>query len=185
MKIKECIKDPFKYIGLETSRSLIWIIFTVVFGLFGIVFNVWAHVPAQTWYNAILTEFQVNSFYTFSIVLLASSAGTLFMKLDKDKMLWFSDIKLWLIIVLFVILFVSSFLCQGAEKLPHYNWFQLVYFIFAIIMSIYSFCVVHLDEHPDSFTHLIGKLNQEEADSLKQIIDESQKLSTDSKGLKI
>ena len=185
MRIKECIKEPFKYIKLELSRSLIWIIFTVIFGLFGIIFNIWAHVQDKTWYNAILTEFQVNSFYTYSIVLLASSAGNLFMKLDKDKMLWFSDIKLWLIIVLFVILFISSFLCQGVEKLPCYNWFQLGYFIFAVLMSIYSFCVVHLDEHPDSFAHLIGKLNQDEADRLKRIIDDSQKLSTDSKGLKV
>lgn len=185
MKIFRYIKDPFYYIKLERNRSYIWMIFTIVFGLFGVGFNVWAHLSEKSLYLAILEEFQVNSFYTYSIVLLASSAGSLFMKLNKDKMLWFSDIKLWLIVFLFVILFISGFLSQGREKLPGYNWFQLAFFFLSIIICIYNFCVVHLDEHPDSFAQLIGNMNQQEADNLKQMIDQSQKLSRDSKGLEL
>lgn len=185
MKIIKYITDPFRYIRLEKNRSYIWILFTIVFGLFGIVFNVWAHLSEKGFFLAILGEFQVNSFYTFSIVLLASSIGSLFMKLNRDKMLWFSDIKLWLIVFLFIILFISSFLSQGRDKLPGYNWIQLAFFIFSIFLCIYNFCVVHLDEHPEAFAHLIGNMDQQEADNLKNMIDQSQKLSRDSKGLEL
>lgn len=185
MKIISYIKDPFKYIRLEKNRSYIWMLFTIVFGLFGIVFNVWAHLSEKTFYLAILDEFLANSFYIYSIVLLASSAGSLFMKLNKDKMLWFSDIKLWLIVVFFIILFISFFLSQGRGKLPGYNWFQLVFFVFSIILCVYNFCVVNLDEHPETFAHLISNMDQQEADSLKNLIDQSQKLSRDSKGLEL
>ena len=87
---------PFKIFKVETQKSALWFLFTVICGLIGIVMNVWSHLgPDVNLYNAILNEFTVNSFYTFSIVLLTCTAGSLFMKIDTDRMITFKSIKEW------------------------------------------------------------------------------------------
>ena len=183
--IRESLVKPFRYIKLNRSVSILWGMFTLVFGLFGIGFNIWAHYPKMNVWNALLNEFAVNSFYTYSIVLLASSMGSLFIKIHKDKMLMYSDIKLWLMVVLFIFLFLSAFLCQGLEKIAHHFWIQLVYFVISILLAIYSFCVCHIDEYPNEFADLQTVYTEEEKQSLTKMISQSQKITTDSNGNKV
>ena len=183
--IGESLISPFKYLELNKNVSVLWIMFSLMFGLFGIAFNIFAHIPQMIIWDALLNEFAVNSFYTYSIVLLASSMGSLFIKLNKDKMLTFSTIKLWLMVILFFVLFMSAFLCQGMEKFSHHFWMQFAYFVISIALAIYSFCVCHLDECPDEFANLQTKYSEEEKKELTSMITQSQKVTTDSNGNKI
>jgi len=183
--IRDSLVQPFRYIELNRNDFLLWGLFTLVFGLFGIGFNIWAHFPKMDVWNALLTEFAVNSFYTYSIALLASSMGSLFIKIHKDKMLMYSDIKLWLMVVLFVVLFLCAFLCQGMEKISHHYWVQLVYFVISILLAIYSFCICHIDEYPNEFSSIQTKYTEEEQRSLTNMISQSRKITTDSNGNKV
>lgn len=173
---------PFSYIGIKTSRSLMWLLFTVIFGLFGIMFNVFASLPERTLYEAILHELAVNSFYTYSVVLLASAMGALFVKMSEVKSFVFSDIKLWLMVVIFILMFISSFLCQGMEKFRGHFWVQSGYFLLSVTLTVYSYCVCHLDEYPEKFARLLTRYSATELDEMKKMISESQKLTKDNKG---
>ena len=173
---------PFGYIGIKTSRSLIWLLFTVIFGLFGILFNVFASFPEKSLYEAILHELAVNSFYTYSVVLLASSMGALFVNMSELKSFVFSDIKIWLMVVIFILMFISSFLCQGMEKFRGHFWMQLGYFLISITLSIYSYCVCHLDEYPEKFARLLTRYSATELEEMNRVISKSQELTKDKNG---
>lgn len=177
---------PFKIFKVETQKSALWFLFTVICGLIGIVMNVWSHLgPDVNLYNAILNEFTVNSFYTFSIVLLTCTAGSLFMKIDTDRMITFKSIKEWLLIVLGGCVFIGAFLCQSRGKIPSYNWLQLFYFIFAIGLAVYGFCVVNLDRHPELFADIQEQITPEDAEDIKRMVDKMSQLSNDKKGNKL
>lgn len=173
---------PFCYIGLKTSKSLMWLLFTVIFGLFGIILNIYASFPDKTLYEAILREFAVNSFYTYSVVLLASAMGALFTKMSEIKSFVFSDIKIWVMVFIFIQMFISSFLCQGMEKFSGHFWLQFIYFLFSILLTVYSYCVCHIDEYPDKFSRLLTRYSEAELAEVQKMISESQTLTKDKNG---
>lgn len=174
---------PFKIIRVETQKSLLWFVFTVICGFIGIAMNVWSHLaPKVSLYDAILQEFNVNSFYTFSIVLLSCTAGSLYMKIDKDKMITFTTVKIWLSIVLVGFVFIGAFLCQSRGKIENYNYYQMVYLILTVILAVYNFCVVNLDRHPDLFVDIENTITEEDADQLKILIDKMETVKNDKKG---
>ena len=107
------------------------------------------------------------------------------MKIDSDKMLTYSAIKVWLMIVLGGFVFVGAFLCQSRDKISHFNWFQLGYFILAIVLAIYGFCVINMDRHPALFVDIQDPITQEEAENIKCLIDKMSKVSNDQKGNKV
>ena len=174
---------PFRIFGEDTQKASLWFLFTVICGLIGIAVNVWSHLSSEVnLYHAILQEFSVNSFYTYSIVLLTCTAGELFMKIDKEKMITYTTIKEWLLIVLGGFVFIGAFLCQSREKLTGFNWYQLFYFIFTVLLAVYGFCVVNLDRHPDLFVDIQDPLSPKEAEEIKGMIEKMSQITTDNKG---
>lgn len=185
-KLVKSISDPFQIFKVEKQKSALWFLFTVICGLLGIVMNVWSHLgPGVGLYKAVLQEFSVNSFYTYSIVLLTCTAGSLFMKIDTDKMVTYTTIKEWLLIILGAFVFAGAFLCQSRDKLPGFNWFQLVYFVLTILMAVYGFCVINMDRHPELFVEIQDSITQEEAEGIKEMIDKMSTVTTDKKGNKV
>lgn len=177
---------PFRYIKAETQRSFLWLLFTIVCGLIGIGMNVWSHLSEETGlYQAIIIEFSVNSFYTYSIVLLSCTAGALFMKIDRDKMLSFTKIKTWLLIFLGTFVFIGAFLCQSQGKVVSPYRFQLFYFFISVILAVYGFCVVNMDEHPELFDPIQERYTKKEVDTLKNMIDKMPQITDDQKGNKL
>ena len=177
---------PFKFFSVEKQQASIWFLFTIICGLIGIGMNVWSHVNTEvTLYQAILQEFSANSFFTYSIVLLACTAGSLFMKMDKDRLVTFKSIKIWLLIILGGFVFFGAFLCQSRDKLPSFNWYQLAYFLIAIVLAVYGFCVVNLDRHLDVFTDLQDPITHEDAENIKVLVDKMSKVTEDKKGNKL
>lgn len=177
---------PFKFFGVETQQASIWFLFTIICGLIGIGMNVWSHLGEDVkLYRAILQEFTVNSFFTYSIVLLTCTAGTLFMKMDKERLVTYKTIKIWLLIILGGFVFVGALLCQSRDKLPGYNWWQLVYFILTIVFAVYGFCVVNMDRHPDMFVELEDPISQEDADNITVLLNKMTNVNNDGKGNKV
>lgn len=177
---------PFKFFVVEKQQASIWFLFTIICGLIGISMNVWSHVNAEVnLYHAILREFSANSFFTYSIVLLTCTAGSLFMKMDKDRLVTFKSIKIWLLIILGGFVFFGAFLCQSRDKLSGFNLFQLAYFLIAIVLAVYGFCVINMDRHLDIFTDLQDSITNEDAESLKSLIDKMTKVTEDNKGNKV
>lgn len=177
---------PFKFFGIEPQQAWIWFLFTILCGLIGIGMNVWSHKNADvTLYNAIVQEFTVNSFFTYSIVLLTGTAGSLFMKMDKDRLMTFKSIKIWLLIFLCGFVFIGTILCQSRDKLLGYNWYQLAYFVLAIALAVYGFCVVNMDRHLDSFVDLLDPVSNKDAAVIKGLVDKMSKLTEDKKGNRV
>ena len=185
-RFTKSIFSPFKIFKVETQKSALWFLFTVICGLIGIVMNVWSHLgPEVRLYDAILNEFTVNSFYTYSIVLLTCTVGSLFMKIDSDKMITYTSIKLWLMIVLGGFVFIGAFLCQSRGNISGFNWYQLFYFLLTVLFAVYGFCVVNMDRHPELFYDIQDPMTQDEANNIKGMVDKMAKVTNDQKGNKL
>lgn len=185
-RLLKCVFYPFKFFGLETQQALIWFLFTIVCGLLGIGMNVWSHINAEVKvYQAIVQEFSVNSFFTYSIVLLTCTVGGLIMKMDKDRLVTFKSIKIWLLILLCGFVFAGAFLCQSRGKLSNFNWYQLAYFILTLAFAVYGFCVVNMDRHLDVFGDLLDPITHDDAEDIKGLVDKVSKVTEDKKGNKL
>lgn len=184
MKIIDSIKLPFHYLKLEKNRSCLWVVFTILIGLLGIVMNIIAHLsPECGLFSSIKQEFAVNSFYTFSIVLITSSFGSFFMQLEKNKMLLFTEVKTWLMIVFGFIVFTGAILSMITNKIPHCNYVQLVYFALSIILSLYTFCVTNMEEYSDYFKGLQAPMTAKDKESLAKLASKAISLTQDKKGV--
>jgi hypothetical protein len=184
-RFSRSIKLPFKVFSIEKRKSLLWLLFTVICGLIGIGVNIWSHLSSMDLYNAIVHEFSVNSFYTYSIVLLTCTIGSIFMKIDTDKMITYTGIKEWILIALGAVVFIGAFLCQSQDRLSGSNWYQLFYFLLAIFLSIYGYCVVNMDRHPELFVEIQEQLSAQEAEEIKGMVDKMSNLTEDKKGNKV
>lgn len=182
-RFSNSIFRPFKIFGVETQQATIWFLFTIICGLIGICMNVWAHIGSSVnLYQAILQEFMANSFYTYSIVLLTCTCGSLFMKMDKDRLVTYKSIKIWLMILLGAFVFIGAFLCQSRDKLPFFNRYQLAYFLMAIVLAVYGFCVINMDRHPELFKDIQDNYTKEEAERIKVLVDKMSSVTSDKKG---
>lgn len=146
--------------------------------------NIIAHLsPDCGLLCSIKQEFVVNSFYTFSIVLITSSFGSFFMQLEKNKMLLFTEVKTWLMIVFGFFFFIGAILSMISDKVPHCSYAQLVYFILSIILSLYTFCVTNMEEYAEYFKNLQAPMTAEDKESLTKLANKAISLTQDKNGV--
>lgn len=110
--------------------------------------------------EAIYVESLNGTFYTYSIVLISAAIGPLFFNLSQSRVLHFSNIKSFtLTIGIFAMFFcaifyshcvkdISSQLVGGSAKEYRIDWWQLGFFILAIVFALYSLGLEYLDEDP-------------------------------------
>ncbi|EDJ4460224.1 hypothetical protein GE645_22280, partial [Salmonella enterica] len=106
--LKKSLSYPFDAIRKNKREFFIWIVFTVVCGQMGIIANIiiryYSHsIPLD---QSIYIEGSSGSFYTFSIALIASALGPMFVTFFSSK-LEFKTIKIISIILLIILLQLS------------------------------------------------------------------------------
>lgn len=94
------IFDPFKVVTEKKDEFFIWFLFTIVAGQIGIIANIIVRYYANSTPISTSIFFDSNngSFYTFSIVLVASLLGPLFINSIKSTKLKFRTLKTFTII---------------------------------------------------------------------------------------
>ena len=171
---------PLKVLRLKKGTFFLWFLFTIIAGLLGPIINIanncgFNEMPMEL---SILEDSQTGTFYTFSIVLIASAIGSLFLNLLESSDT-FRKMKLYFMAICIFPLFFggiyySSFSQKQKEEFRsaavihknalktettkeqnNYNVVvdtkQLVIFILSLIISIYAFCLQYMNVNKSEF----------------------------------
>ncbi|REE78714.1 hypothetical protein BX611_3024 [Lutibacter oceani] len=174
-----------------------WFLFTVLAGQIGVFSNFIIRVinGDLTFSQSLFLDSVNGSFYTYSIALLASVLGPLFVNLIENHPTKFKSIKIITIIIsIFTLYFAGVFYSSSSVKSNFeslkelsygIDWWQFFFLVISIFIAIYSFSVIRLENNYDKykiFDDNYSNLDDEKVDSLN---DKSEDIKTDSKGNKI
>ena len=186
MKWYDYVIKPFDYCSLEKNRFALWAFFTIIIGLTGVGMNIWSHLGLNcNLIDSIKIDLEANSLFTYSIVLLTSAYGNYYMKIAKSKMLLFTTLKTWISIAIGVFVVVGAVIVVSPQKITHFYCTELGYFILSVCLSVYTFCVTNMDEHPEHFKALQEDVSDEEIKELHSMIETCQKLVKDKNDIKL
>lgn len=151
-------------------RSILWLIFTVGLALIGTIINVIKIAFFDISINmsnicflkkvaySIYLDSRSGTFYTFSIVMAASTLYPLFEGFIKHNFHYLNLRVLAIIVALLLLTFggvfysFSSIKYQAVAAIVNYepciDWYQLAFFLVAVCISTYSFGLgLMMDEH--------------------------------------
>lgn len=154
---------PFKVIRYTGLEFLVWIAYSLVGGLIGILVSLAKH----WWFDsnkglskALSIEFGSGSFYTYSIAMLASVLSMVFISFVRNKELEFKRYKLAIItICILVLVFGGVFYALSVDlgvpsTFSFCNsqvWLQTLVFVISVVIAIYAFSVTRLDDNKEKF----------------------------------
>lgn len=178
--------SPFRVIKYHYLGFFIWIGFTLFGGLMGVIVNIMRNmwfVESDYGFRESLSLEMINgTFYTYSIAIVAAvlcSVFTLFSEAKKEELNFRGQQIVIVSISIFIILFGGIFYALSKSSSPisplssdslkaYMDWQQLVVFTLSVALSIYSFCVVRLNEHKEEFGDLIDS-NSKDDEVLKNV----------------
>ncbi|SDD32210.1 hypothetical protein [Williamwhitmania taraxaci] len=191
------LKDPLSVITDNRSEFTIWFLFTIVTGQIGIIANmIIRHYTYSTSISeSIFVDSQNGSFYTFSIALVASLLGPLFINLLNSSKFSFKTLKIYTIIFSIFFLFFAGIVyavIQSKNGFENKNlvlkidWTQLLMYILALIIVIYGYCIIRLENDPLKYKFIDDPLfNEKDDEDVNERIEESKKVTDDGKGRKL
>lgn len=197
IKLYKLLRDPFQVVSQNKTEFAIWFIFTIIAGQLGIIANIIIRFYSQraSIQESILIDSINGSFYTFSIALVASILGPLFINLVNSKKLQFKTIKILTIIFSVFFLFFSGIVyaviqSQTLNNTSSYkisiDITQLTVYLLSIIFVTYSFCILRLEQSPNEFSNLDDPLfSDEDNKKVNEVIDGGKDLNDDGEGVKL
>ena len=204
---------PLKVLRLKKGTFFLWFLFTIIAGLLGPIINIANNCGfnEKPMVLSILEDSQTGTFYTFSIVLIASAIGSLFLNLLESSDT-FRKMKLYFMAICIFPLFFggiyySSFSQKQKEEFRsadviHNNALkteitkgqnnhnvvvdkkQLVIFILSLIISIYAFCLQYMNVNKSEFKEIEDSYLDKEEFGLRRI-NATLDAETDMEGVKI
>lgn len=196
-KLLILVKDPFKVIKENKSDFLIWFLFTIVTGQFGILANfIVRHYTSGTCLsNSIYIESMNGSFYTFAIALIASLLGPIFLNFIKSDRIQFRTLKTFTIIIAIFYLFITGIIYASIQsKLIgctilgnlKIDFTQAIIYIFAIIFASYGYCILRLETSNLDFNDINDPLFNKQNDThVKNILEAELLLNQDPNGIEL
>ena len=106
---------PLQVVKEEKGTFFLWFLFTIIAGLIGPIINAVNRcaIGNETLVSSLEKDCENGTFYTFSIVLIASSIGLLFIKLINEK-IQFKNRKLYFIAICIFPMFFAGIFYSGA-----------------------------------------------------------------------
>lgn len=195
-KIWKSFKKPWCIIKKKPMSFFLFCLFTVFAGQLGILINLISRLSTNkfTFFESIYLDSNSGSFYTFSIALIASALGPLFVNFVEKSPTEFRSIKITTIsITIFVLFFTGIFYSTSSIntnsiniKMFNVDWPQLLFFLIAILISLYCFNLLELENFKDDFSD-INDDNYAllEDEKVKNLATSSTKINVDKKGNKL
>ncbi|MBN3264810.1 hypothetical protein [Pectobacterium brasiliense] len=192
--LKKSLSYPFDAIRKNKREFFIWIVFTVFCGQMGIIANIiiryYSHsIPLD---QSIYIEGSSGSFYTFSIALIASSLGPMFVTFFSSK-LEFKTIKIISIILLIILLQLSGIIYAATQSkdliLPNSNDLtfgltQPIIYVISIVLVGYTFGVLKLNATAHTDIDDESYIEKEDATVIDQTMATNE-VTDDGKGVMI
>lgn len=177
----------------------LWIMFVIVAGQLGTIINVIQRVMFDGWSinSAIVPDSISGNFYTFSLVLLASLLGPLFIDFIKDEKPHYRKIGMvFVTILIFAIILCAVFYSFATHNIPNTNyntlkdsnvsidWPQLVFYIFALLSALYSYGFSLLGHHEEEI-HLSDEYRTQEEQLKEELSEQILNVTNDGKGVQV
>ena len=174
--ITKQIIRPFGIIKLHGMAFFLWISFTLIGGLIGIIVSIFRNTifGGLDFVEALYIESHNGSLYTYSIAMIAAILSSVFIAFAENNKLRFRRYQIVTITVsIFLLFFGGVFYAlsidapiieeiQETEKCHQVNWKQLLIVAITFIVAIYSFCVSRLDDHANQFKDIMDSESREE-----------------------
>jgi len=189
------IRDPLRVISEKKSEFIIWLLFTIVTGQFGIFANliVRAYTNDTSISQSLLIDSMNGSFYTFSIALVASVLGPIFINFINSKKLPFRTLKTFTIIIAIFYLFVAAIIYAAVQANESSNtsaqtisvdFSQLILYVIAIAFAIYGYCILRLESSGLDFNVLDDPLfNEQDDEKVEETMEQGRDVSQDENGI--
>jgi hypothetical protein len=196
-KLYIIIKDPYKVIKEDKSDFLIWFLFTIMTGQFGILANfiVRAFKSGTGISSSIYIESINGSFYTFAIALIASLLGPIFVNFIKYDRIQFRTLKTYTIIVAIFYLFITAIVYASIQSKSNtiintsefnIDYTQTLIYLFAIIFASYGYCVLRLEMSNINFNNINDPLfNEQNDEHVAEILHVEPLLNQDQNGIEL
>ncbi len=167
---------PFIMCNRHFLQFFIWGMFVIVAGQLGTIINLIQRVIFDDWqvYQSLCADSVSGSFYTYSLVLISAVLAPIFSKFIDDEEYSHRKIGTCLTtILIFAMVFCAVFFAASAnnelfdrfstipEKDVSIDWWQLIFFLLAIILACYSFGYSKLSEHEPEMKLYDNYLNQQ------------------------
>ena len=189
------IRDPLRVISEKKSEFIIWLLFTIVTGQFGIFANliVRAYTNDTSISQSLLIDSMNGSFYTFSIALVASVLGPIFINFINSKKLPFRTLKTFTIIIAIFYLFVAAIIYAAVQanessntsaQIISIDFSQLILYVIAIAFAIYGYCILRLESSGLDFNVLDDPLfNEQDDEKVEETMEQGRDVSQDENGI--
>ena len=145
--------------------------------------------------ESIFLDSQAGSFYTFSIALVASLLGPLFINLVNSPKFRFRTLKVYTIIFSIFFLFFSGIVYAVVQsksgllidlKALKIDWTQLIVYLGSMLLVFYGYCILRLEDDPDKYKFIDDPLfNEKDDEKVAERIAESKSVVDDGKGVKL
>lgn len=188
--------EPWGIIKRKPLSFFLFCLFTVFAGQIGILINIIIRISSGKFSLAesLYLDSISGSFYTFSIALIASALGPLFVIFVEKSPTEFRSIKITTISLTIFILFFSGIFYSITTTNPNsigitsfrIDWPQLSFFLIAIVVSLYSFNLLELENFKDDYADINDDNYAAVEDELvKTIVKSSNQIKKDKKGNKL
>lgn len=191
------LEKPLEAIKKQPGIFFLWFAFTIIAGLLGPIINVinncWFERQPLNLSAALFRESLSGTFYTFAVVLIASSIGVVLLKLIEFKDS-FKKVKLYFVAICIFPMLIGAVcysshmrlqaediktttvakteqncgLQQKQESNLAIDNIQLTLFVIAILVAIYSFCLQYMSLFPEEFKILDDDYAGEEQERVDQ-----------------
>lgn len=157
---------PFLTIKDHKLIFFLWFAFTVFAGQIGVISNIIIrYINGKSSFQEVIYSESINgSFYIYSIALLASTLGPLFVNLIEKPQTKFKGIKVvTIVLAIFTLLFASVFYTSTQPNITNLDIYassfnidkwQLGFLLTSILLSIYAYSVLRLEHNPDQYKEL-------------------------------
>lgn len=189
------LTKPFLVVKKKKAAFTLWVTSTIIAGNFGLVFNMFIrkYMNSISAGESLIMDFTSGSLFLFSIVLLASSFGSVLIdfvsKEDKDfkqpKTIWcIIAVLVWGICGVVYACFMSAQLDPINKDVSHDVW-QWVFFVISIFLSIYAYCLVIMDANDSDFFTISDNYDKKEEQNIKKLEKKQEDLINDGKEVKL
>lgn len=189
---------PWTIIPNNKLIFFVWFMFTILASQIGTIMNLIIRVinGELSFTQSIYLESINGSFYTFSIVLIASLLSPLFINFVENSPTHFKSIKIVLITILIFSLFFAG-IFYSTSVIDNYDIktlssldysvdiCQLMFFIIAIILALYAFNVSRLDLNKEKYKDLNDNYAEMDDEARNSLTSGLEGVTTDNKGNKI
>lgn len=195
VRFVDYLTKPFLVIRKKKTAFTLWFLSTIIAGNFGLVSNMFIRnymndMPAK---KSLMMDFNGGSLFLFSIVLLASSFGSVLIdfisKDDKDfkhpKTIWFIvTVLVWGICGVVYACFMSAQLEPINKDVSGDVW-QWIFFVCSIVLSIYAYCLVIMEANDPDFTSISDNYDKKEEQRIRQMGEKQEELINDGKEIRL